>query len=69
MCVPGTVEVVRGQVKREDGLRVGRRALLVGGVASAAAAGGALAYVGLIPWQEGSGGPSLVPEVPIGAAC
>jgi hypothetical protein len=62
MCVPGTVEVVRGQVKREGGLRVGRRALLVGGVASAAAAaaGGALAYVGLIPWQEGSGGPSRV---------
>jgi hypothetical protein len=39
MCLPGTVKAVRGQVERQGGPRVGRRTLLVGGVAAAAAVG------------------------------
>jgi len=36
MCLPGTVEAVRGQVEGQGGPRVSRRTLLAGGVAAAA---------------------------------
>jgi kynurenine formamidase len=38
MCLPGTVDSVRGQVTREGGRRVDRRTLIVGGVGAAVAA-------------------------------
>jgi kynurenine formamidase len=38
MCLPGTVETVRGQVEREGAPRVDRRTLLAGGAAAALAA-------------------------------
>jgi kynurenine formamidase len=37
MCLPGTVEAVRGQIERKGGPRVGRRTLLRGSIASTAA--------------------------------
>lgn len=38
MCLPGTVETVRGQIEREGAPRVDRRTLLAGGAAAALAA-------------------------------
>ena len=38
MCLPGTVESVRGQIEREGAPRVDRRTLLAGGAAAALAA-------------------------------
>ncbi|MGH3048171.1 MAG: cyclase family protein, partial [Gaiellaceae bacterium] len=38
MCLPGTVETVRGQIEREEAPRVDRRTLLAGGAAAALAA-------------------------------
>jgi kynurenine formamidase len=38
MCLPGTVDSVRGQVTREGGRRVDRRTLIAGGVGAAVAA-------------------------------
>jgi kynurenine formamidase len=38
MCLPGTVETVREQVKSEDAPRVSRRTVLLGGVGAAVAA-------------------------------
>jgi kynurenine formamidase len=37
MCLPGTVEKVRAQVRREDGARIDRRTVLLGGAAAALA--------------------------------
>src|ERR687897_614261 len=37
MCLPGTVEKVREQTRSEDGPRLDRRAVLLGGVGAAAA--------------------------------